>query len=178
MKRRDFLQGTALALTAGGTLSPMALMADQGAEVYPPALTGLRGSTPGSFETAHAMAWNGNTWPRPAEQTDDTYDLVVVGGGLSGLAAAYFYRARVGADARILILDNHDDFGGHARRNEFTAAGQTLIGYGGSQSIDTPRRYSVVARRLLEELAIHTERFYDYFDSDFARRHGLTDGIR
>ncbi|MGD8417598.1 MAG: FAD-dependent oxidoreductase, partial [Pseudomonadales bacterium] len=178
MKRRDFLQGTAIALGAGRALSPLELMAAAGAEYYPPALTGLRGSAPGTFEVAHALAWNGQTWPRPATQTDDTYDLVVVGAGISGLAAAYFYRQRVGPDARILILDNHDDFGGHARRNEFTAQGQMLIGYGGSQSIDTPRRYSIEARRLLEELAIHTDRFYEYYDREFTQRHGLTDGIR
>lgn len=178
MKRRDFLQGTALAIGAAGTLSPAELLAGAHAEYYPPALTGLRGSTPGSFEAAHALAWSGQTWPRPAEQTDDTYDLVIVGAGISGLAAAYFYRQRLGADARILILDNHDDFGGHARRNEFTAGGQTLIGYGGSQSIDTPRRYSLAARGLLEELAIHTERFHEYFDTGFSERYGLLGGIR
>ncbi|MGE0625665.1 MAG: FAD-dependent oxidoreductase [Pseudomonadales bacterium] len=178
MRRRDFLQGTALAIGAGGTLSPLELMAASESASYPPALTGLRGSTPGSFEVAHALAWNGQTWPRPSGQTDDTYDLVVVGAGISGLAAAYFYRQRVGAEARILLLDNHDDFGGHARRNEFTVGGRTLLGYGGSQSIDTPGRYSVVARRLLEELAIHTDRFYEYFDADFNERFGLTSGIR
>ena len=48
----------------------------------------------------------------------EAYDLIVVGGGISGLAAAYFFRKQA-AKSRILILDNHDDFGGHARRNEF-----------------------------------------------------------
>lgn len=178
MNRRDFLQGTALAIGAAGTLPPRALLAATDSGIYPPALMGLRGSTPGSFEVAHALAWNGQTWPRPAMQTDDSYDLVVVGAGISGLAAAYFYRQRVGADARILLLDNHDDFGGHARRNEFTVSGRTLLGYGGSQSIDTPRRYSIAARGLLEELAIHTDRFYEYFDTGFNERFGLTAGIR
>ncbi len=51
------------------------------------------------------------------------YDLVVVGGGASGLSAAYFYR-KEHPDARILILDIHDDFGGHAKRNEPRAAGR------------------------------------------------------
>ena len=68
------------------------------------------------------------------------YDLVVVGGGISGLAAAWFYRRAAGADARILILDNCDDFGGHAKRNEFRPTDQRLlIGYGGSQSIQSPK---------------------------------------
>ena len=74
----------------------------------------------------------------PAEER---YDLVVVGGGISGLAAAWFYRRARGADARILILDNHDDFGGHAKRNEFMLDGRLVIGYGGSQSIDSPNAW-------------------------------------
>ena len=74
----------------------------------------------------------------PAEEH---YDLVVVGGGISGLAAAWFYRRARGAKARILILDNHDDFGGHAKRNEFMLDGRLVIGYGGSQSIDSPNAW-------------------------------------
>ena len=87
----------------------------------------MRGSHPGSFEVAHALARNDARWPEPTEQTDRDYDLVVVGGGISGLSAAYFYRQRLGRDVRILILDNHDDFGGHAKRNEFTVDGKQLI---------------------------------------------------
>ena len=144
---------------------------------YPPALTGLRGSHPGSFEVAHDLAWNGKTWPRPSTQTDDTHDLIVVGGGISGLSAVHFYRQRIGEDARILILDNHDDFGGHARRNEFKVRGRSMLCYGGSQSIESPRAYSNVARRLLDNLGIEARRFYDYFDSEFDQREGLDDGI-
>lgn len=123
--RRDFINGFALSLAAGASLSPVEILAQQGNEVgnyYPPSLTGLRGSHPGSFEVAHAMAWGGATFPRPNEQTDDVYDLVVLGGGLSGLSAAHLYREKVGPAARILILDNHDDFGGHAKRNEFDSS--------------------------------------------------------
>jgi spermidine dehydrogenase len=90
--------------------------------------------------------------------------LVVVGGGISGLAAAYFYRKRAGKNARILILDNHDDFGGHAKRNEFQAGGRTLLSYGGTQSIESPGNYSDVANDLLAELGIQTERFYKAYD--------------
>jgi len=89
---------------------------------------------------------------------------VVVGGGISGLAAAYFYRKKVGRDARILILDNHDDFGGHAKRNEFTAGKRTLLSNGGTQSIESPGKYSKVAHGLLTELGIETERFYKAYD--------------
>ncbi len=188
MRRRDFLQGSALTLAAGAGMAPLELLARQDTIAstsaldaisgnYPPALTGLRGSHPGSFEVAHDLAWNGKTWPRPSTQTDDTHDLIVVGGGISGLSAAHFYRQRIGEDARILILDNHDDFGGHARRNEFTVRGRSMLCYGGSQSIESPRAYSNVARRLLDDLGIEARRFYDYFDSEFDQREGLDDGI-
>jgi len=90
--------------------------------------------------------------------------LVVVGGGISGLAAAYFYRKSAGKNARILILDNHDDFGGHAKRNEFQVGGRMLLSYGGTQSIESPGSYSAVAKGLLAELGIQTERFYKAYD--------------
>jgi spermidine dehydrogenase len=167
ISRRDFLNGIALGIAAG--LSPIELLATDKRllEHYPPALTGMRGNHPGSFEVAHALSWSGARWPVPEEQTDSDYDLVVVGGGISGLAAAFLYRQRKGRDARILVLDNHDDFGGHAKRNEFTVDGRRLVGYGGSQSIDTPGNYSAAAKRLLEDIAVDTERFYDYFDQEF-----------
>lgn len=122
MKRRDFLQGTALAVAAGTTLSPTESLALQSKSrdpaapfnAYPPALTVLRGSHPGSFEISDEPAWNGRSWPQPDTQSGDTYDLIVVAAGISGIPAAYFYRQRIGEDARILLLDNHDDFGGHA----------------------------------------------------------------
>lgn len=179
ISRRDFLNGIALGVAAGTTLSPLELLAmdSAGGVYYPPALTGMRGSHPGSFEVAHALARSGAKWPRPASQTDATYDLVVVGGGISGLSAAFFYRQRAGADKRVLILDNHDDFGGHAKRNEFTIGGERLIGYGGSQSIDTPGHYSAVAKQLLKDIAIDTQRFYDYYDREFFARHKLRRGI-
>src|SRR5215475_5967297 len=144
ISRRDFLNGVALTVAAG--LTPAAQIAAQPSR-YPPALTGLRGQHPGSFETAHAFVREPQRVDRlPAEER---YDLVVVGGGISGLAAAYFYRRAVGPQARILVLDNHDDFGGHAKRNEFTVDGRLIIGYGGSQSIDSPAtQWSDIAKGL------------------------------
>jgi spermidine dehydrogenase len=89
---------------------------------------------------------------------------VVVGAGISGLAAAYFYRKIAGPKSRILLLDNHDDFGGHAKRNEFQAGKRLLLGYGGTQSIEAPGNYSKIAIGLLKELGIDTRRFYKYYD--------------
>ena len=87
------------------------------------------------------------------EDTGEEYDLVVVGGGISGLAAARFHRAaRPGA--RILIIDNHDDFGGHAKRNEFHLGGKLHLLNGGTLEIDSPRPYSAVAGGLIKTLGI------------------------
>lgn len=176
ISRRDFLGGIALGTTAGA-LAPMELFAQTADAPYPPALTGMRGSQPGSFDVAHAMAWSGKKCTVPREQTDSDYDLVVVGGGISGLAAAFYWQQANGPDARILILDNHDDFGGHARRNEFTVDGQLLVGYGGSQSIDTPGSYSPESMQLLRDVGIFTERFYDYFDQEYFSRQKLGRGV-
>ena len=123
------------------------------------------------------LARSGQTDFGPVHEDDSTlYDLVIVGGGLSGLSAAYFYRERK-PDARILILENHDDFGGHARRNEFEVDGQTLIGYGGSQSLEDPHSYSQVARELISELGVDLSRFESAYDRKFYKKHGLQIGF-
>lgn len=174
--RRDFMNGVALSLAAGTTLSPLEILARQSGEsneYYPPALTGLRGSHVGSFEVAHAISRGGIKYPMPRMLTDDLYDLVVVGGGISGLAAAKFYRDRVGRDVKILILDNHDDFGGHAKRNEFNVDGKTLVGYGGTQTITNPSKYSRVSKQLLIDVGIDVQRFYDFYDQEFYAKRRL-----
>ena len=173
INRRDFLNG--FALTAGAALAaPSSAWADafgmpdpsaqqgraENGAYYPPAKTGMRGSHDGSWEVAHAMR-DGKTWAA-ATPDSEHYDLIVVGGGISGLAAAYFYRQHAGAKARILILDNHDDFGGHAKRNEFQSGGRFLLGYGGTQSIAGPNLYSSQAKQLFHELGIEPQRFAKY----------------
>ena len=177
--RRDFLNGVALGVAAGSALSPLELLAQagSGARNYPPALTGMRGSHPGSFEVAHALALDGATFRRPGRQTDATYDLVVVGGGISGLATAFLYQQQTGGGKRVLVIDNHDDFGGHARRNEFSVGGKLLISYGGSQSLEAPGAYSGQAKQLLKDVGIDVERFYEYYDRDWSKKRGLHDGI-
>jgi spermidine dehydrogenase len=168
ISRRDFLNGVALSIGTKLVLPDgmKALLAAEqdssGARYYPPALMGMRGNHDGSFNNAHRLR-DGESWDS-AVDSGEAYDLVVVGGGISGLSAAYFYRKAAGADARILILDNHDDFGGHAKRNEFRVGDRTLLGYGGTQSIESPGKYSAVAQGLLKELGIDTQRFYKAYD--------------
>ncbi|HEY7700369.1 MAG TPA: NAD(P)-binding protein, partial [Vicinamibacteria bacterium] len=160
ISRRDFLNGISVALTSSvlPTSAVKAFQALQARENYPPTRTGMRGSHVGSFEVAHEMR-DGRTWPNP-ELVDEPYDLVVVGGGISGLSAAYFYRKLHGERARILVLDNHDDFGGHAKRNEFWHDGKMYLMNGGTLNVEAPSQYSTVAAGLLWELGIDRTRYY------------------
>ena len=176
ISRRDFMNGVALSVAAGSYLSPLELL-DRTTAHYQPALTGLRGSHAGSFEIAHAVAFGGTRFETPKVQTDDEYDLVIAGGGISGLSAAHLYRQRAGRRIKILILDNHDDFGGHAKRNEFTVDGQRLICYGGSQSIYSPASYSPASAKVLKDIGIDTDPFYEYFDQDFFGSRNLGSGL-
>ncbi|MDH3587889.1 MAG: NAD(P)-binding protein [Gammaproteobacteria bacterium] len=177
--RRDFLNGTQVAIGAS-LLSPWTTLFGSeephfklGSNYYPPALTGLRGSRDGTWETMHARV-AGRSWRH--DRPEEKFDLVIVGAGISGLASAHFYRQR-NPRARILLLDNHDDFGGHARRNEFSVNGDVRIGYGGTESIDTPSSYTDAARQLLIDIGIDVERFYQYFDQDLYASMGLSKAI-
>lgn len=161
--RRDFLNGVAVGV--GGIVASEFLPGIVAAEAHglpaqdrpgynPPALTGMRGSHPGSFEAAHTLR-DGNFWKHAGTlvETGETYDLVIVGAGIGGLAAAHFH-LKQNPSARILILDNHDDFGGHAKRNEFRPGGRLLLANGGTWAIESPYPYSDVARGLMTELGI------------------------
>jgi spermidine dehydrogenase len=177
--RRDFLNG--VAVTAGAALMPWHLAAadepaapEKSPGYYPPALTGMRGSHPGSFDAAHSLR-DGTFWDSAGkpEDTGETYDLIVVGGGISGLSAAHFYRKIAGPKARILILDNHDDFGGHAKRNEFRVNNAFRLGFGGTFSIESPAPYSAVAKALIEELGIDVPSYSKYVDKNLYHSLGL-----
>ncbi len=177
ISRRDILHGAG-ALTAASLIPGCGFASESQPQVgYPPARTGLRGSHMGSFEVAHQLAREGKRDWGPFEEPDiGVYDLVIVGAGLSGLAAAHFY-SKSNPGARILLLDNHDDFGGHAKRNEFEVGGRTLIGYGGSQSMEQPSDYSEIVNSLLRDLGVDKSRFDTAYDRDFYRRNGLAGGV-
>lgn len=185
--RRDFLNGAQIA--AGGAIAAGLLpefaelaLAEPAAQdasgYYPPALAGLRGNHVGSFEIAHQLR-DGDFWSsaQPVDNLGEDYDLVVVGAGISGLAAAHFYRAKQ-KSARILVLDNHDDFGGHAKRNEFKLDGRLELMHGGTLEIDSPRPYSTVAGGLLKALGIDPIALAKKCeDRGFYRKLGLQRGI-
>lgn len=174
--RRDFLNGVAVTLAAGMTPLQILQAAPDG-RYYPPALTGLRGSHAGSFEVAHQMGWEKKVFDTDKLPVTEDYDLVVVGGGLSGLSAAWFYREKH-PKAKILILENHDDFGGHAKRNEFQAGGRMIIGYGGSEAFQSPNHlYSKEVNGLLKKLGVNIKRFETAFDRRFYPGLGLSRGV-
>lgn len=166
LSRRDFLNGCAISLAAGTAISPMDALSQgllgQNAlspDYYPPSLQGLRGSHEGSFEVAHGFR-DGQRW-QTVDSGEREYDLVVVGAGISGLSAAYFYRKQHGPDSRILIIDNHDDFGGHAKRNEFWHEGRMYLVNGGTLNVEAPSQYSTVSAGLLWELGIDRTRYFE-----------------
>jgi spermidine dehydrogenase len=162
--RRDFLNGVALAVPG--------VAAAQG---------GLDGQTDAVMAGAHRVRHEGRAlWHAVAERDDGIEDLVVVGSGLSGLAGAWLYRQHAGRPVRLLLLDALQRPGGHSQRNEFVSrSGRRLIGYGGSQSLDTPGLFSTATHQLLQALGIELQRFKtEFFDSGWARRQGLTRSAR
>jgi spermidine dehydrogenase len=173
--RRDFIDGVACSVLAGCAAAP-GWARSAPVTAYPPGLTGMRGSRDEDAAAAHALR-DGATYRLSDYPVVDEVDCAVIGAGLGGLASAYFVR-RALPNARLLILDNHDDFGGHARRNEFHVEGRLLLGYGGSESIQAPRAlWSPAALRLLADLGIHLDRFRKAINTRQYPGLGLSTGI-
>jgi spermidine dehydrogenase len=173
--RREFIDGFACAVVAG-VASPQLSRADASPAPYPPGRTGYVGSRPADFAIAHGVR-DGRRYPLDAQPIAEHYDVVIIGAGIGGLASAHYLRSLKPA-ARILMLDNHDDFGGHARRNEFNVDGRFLLGYGGSESMDSPKiRWTQVARDCVASLGVTLDRFEQAFHTDLYPGMGLSSGL-
>ena len=191
--RRDFISGMGVAITGSALGGPRAASRsahaesagaagpskfEQEAAHYPPGAMGMRGSHTGSFEVAHALR-DGARWDDlgPEADTGEVFDLVVVGAGLSGLAAAYFFRKEAGPEARVLVLDNCDEFGGHATRNEFRSGGRTLLINGGSINIEDLSAYDEPSQAMIRELGIDVGRYAEFHEADLYTSLGLRAGV-
>lgn len=182
MQRRDFLNGMALTILAG--MTPLQVLYGKDAKVedftkeyYPPKWLGLRGSNNASYEFAH-MLRDGQKFNFSSLKPKQEYDLVVVGAGISGLAAACFYQNKFGKNKKILILDNHDDFGGHARRNKIELDDGTILSYGGSESFQSPKAlYSKEVVDLLSSLGVNIDNLAKRFDVNFYPDLNLSRGV-
>jgi spermidine dehydrogenase len=177
--RRDFIDGVACSVVAGIAYPNLVHGASTGVDpagAYPPALTGFRGSREPDYAAAHALR-DGAKYRIDDYPVSEEFDRVVVGAGIGGLASAYFVR-KARPSSGMLILDNHDDFGGHARRNEFNVDGRLLIGYGGSESIQSPKSgWSRTALGLLADLGVRIDRFEKAIDTNLYPSLGLSSGL-
>jgi len=174
--RRDFINGTLMA--AGASMLPFgaagqAVLATLDPSYYPPALTGLRGDNAGSYTNAHKRALANKSYWGPTTKLKEEYDLIVAGGGISGLSAAFFYQQEHGKDKKVLILDSHADFGGQCARNEHTIGDNTRLIFGGSQTIVSPHARSKTTLKLLKDLGVDLDGLKSNFDVDFYKRHNL-----
>jgi spermidine dehydrogenase len=183
ISRRDFMNGAAMAIAAAITphssLFGQAVPGPQDRPGYdPPAAHGMRGSHPGAFEVAHRLR-DGTFWTSAGqpESTGESYDLIVVGGGISGLSSARFFHQAAGKTARVLILENHDDFGGHAKRNQFQVDKTFMLGFGGTFSIESPAPYSAVAQGVVRDLGIDVSSYSNHLDSRLYASLGLKQRI-
>lgn len=179
--RRDFLNGVAISVAAGmvpGSLLQASTQLQDRTLYYPPTLDGMRGNHDGSFEVAHGLARGGKQYDIASAKLEAEYDLIVVGAGISGLAAAMYYQQRFGNSQRILILDNHDDFGGHAKRHETQTENSLVLEYGGSESLQSPRSiWSERALQMLDDLGVNLDRLEAAFDTQFYPGLGLSRGV-
>jgi spermidine dehydrogenase len=164
--RRDFMNGVAVTVASAYGNK---LLAQSGAtetvDNYPPLREGLRGNYPAAIsEFDNIRSGKYTKFPVADSDITESYDLVIVGAGISGLSAAHFYRKALGEDQKILILDNHDDIGGHAKRNQFEYGGKTFLGFGGTMAIATPYPYSYGAKAVLQELGIEVMRYPEFIN--------------
>ena len=154
--RRDFLNSTLLASGAMllAPLTPAQLLAQaaaQGADWSGPGGVGdyaeSNGNTLAVLTAGHKIRDHAyDTLPPDVVDTGEKYDCIVVGGGISGLAAALFFKRRAGDGTKCLVLDDHPIFGGEAKRNEFLVDGQRLIAHQGSAFYPVPYPHSFIAR--------------------------------
>jgi spermidine dehydrogenase len=152
--RRDFLGSTLLASGALllGSFTPEELLAQTQNDEF----TGYggvgeysnsNGNTLPVLQAGHKIRDGAyNPFPKNIVETSETYDCVIVGGGISGIAAALFFQRQAGPRANCLVLENHPIFGGEAKQNEFLVDGKRLIAHQGSAIYQLQEPHSFLAQ--------------------------------
>jgi spermidine dehydrogenase len=170
--RRDFLGSTLLASGVGllSGFSPAELLSsakNQSGAADGDDWTGYggvgeyshsNGNTYAVMQAGHQMR-DGVYESLPADTIDtgEVYDCVVIGGGISGLAAALFFQRQAGPGKTCLILENHPIFGGEAKQNEFEVEGKRIVGHQGSAIYLVPYPRSFIAR-FYDSIGLHAPR--------------------
>ncbi len=165
--RRDFLNGVALGAGAFLLRQPAPAQA-------PDTFTGYGGV--GDYARSNGDPWpvvnaghklrDGAYDPSKAVDTQESFDLLIVGAGLSGLGAAHYFVKATDGRKRCLILENHPIFGGHCKQNDFIVNGQRLTGPQASNDFGVPRAGSGTQMdQLFTELNIPREFTWQEWDS-------------
>jgi spermidine dehydrogenase len=158
--RRDFLQGVALSVAAPRRR-------------FEPSRE-LEGQTPRAMALGHRV--RDGEIPSEVVDTEEVYDLVVVGAGIAGLGAAYLYYQEAG-EPSILLLDNHDGLGGHARRNVMEYGGARLIAPGGTFALEDVEDSPEEALDFFRRIGLDPQRLVEYRDPKFRERFGLSPAV-
>jgi spermidine dehydrogenase len=171
--RRDFLQGMALAVGA-----PRLSLGSRGDETASPTPGGLQGQDPRAMALGHRVR-NGEfrAAPRDVVETGESHDLVVVGAGIAGLTAAYLFNEDAPGEPSILVLENADDFGGHARRNVLEGEGVRLVAAGGTFALEEPEHSPEEALDVFRRIGLDPDRLVGYRDPGFRKRYGLSQAV-
>ena len=98
-----------------------------------------------------------------AQPTGETFDAVIIGGGFSGLGAAFQFHANTDGKS-CLILDNHPVFGGEAKENEFEVDGHRLFGPQGSNAFIVPTGRTTLSDDVWRAVGMPTQ--FEFADSN------------
>ncbi len=166
--RRDFLNSTLLASGSAllSHISPAQLLAQRTAKTADDFCgyggvgdyANSNGNTESVLKAGHGIRDGAYESLTNVVDTEETFDCVVVGGGISGLAAALLFQRGTDDKLSCLVLDNHPIFGGEAKQNDFEVDGQRLSAHQGSAVFWVPYPYSFIGR-FYDSIGLRSPRF-------------------
>jgi spermidine dehydrogenase len=154
ISRRDFVNGALVGVGAAllKSAAPASAAGSKPVGVFTDAWTGYGGvgdyaqsnGNIASVRDAAHLIRDGliESMLEDAEDLGEEFDMVIIGGGFSGIGAAYQFHKEFGSSKRCLILENHPVFGGEAKQNEFEVDGYRVFGPQGSNDFGVPDKNS------------------------------------